>query len=77
MENFAATKPYFFSSPLVRREMEHRREEPTSGWVGLRCLQSKAVGWALVISLLPPERETEEIMEKWRRKMVSIFCIVF
>jgi hypothetical protein len=37
--------------------MEHWREEPASGWRERWCIGEV---WAPAISLLPPERETEE-----------------
>jgi hypothetical protein len=63
--------------------MEHRREEPVSGWrarrctgevwspasgwAGLRCLQLEAVGWSPARSLLPPERDRGEGEREQRR----------
>jgi hypothetical protein len=62
------------------REMEHQREEPalswrerwctgevwspTSGWVGLRCLHSEAVGWALDFFFFAAGEERDGALER-------------
>jgi hypothetical protein len=52
---------HIFSSLPVRRERWSTREvwSPASGWAGIWCLQSEALGWALARSLLPPETERQ------------------
>jgi hypothetical protein len=81
--------PDFFSSPPVRREMEHRREEPPSGWAGRvlsfspSLLQLEAVSWASKI-IVTGERERErdrgegEKEKAWRsREMFYGVLILF
>jgi hypothetical protein len=71
--------PNFFSSPPVRREMEHRREEPVSGLAGLRCLQSEVVGWASKITAARERNRGEGEKDKAQRsgeKNMGIFYMV-